>query len=511
MNISRFHTFAIQSTSILIVSILALAASSPAQGQTAINEIQWLSNVEEAKAIASRENKLVLLHFGASWCRPCRSLESFVFKSKSVQNAISENVVPVKLDADRALDMVNEYDVQIVPFDIVITPGGRIISERRSPADSDNYAKMIHSTSNASRSLEKEKMGPIAHQRSRIKNRMISGLNADQMRPEAPSVEEFGLSKDGSRLARKQAAFATEGNAQKQTNPWVAKAGPNVDAATESTFDSGVAVADLERSKVLSRQRSWAAPTTATGRAKPQRIVNERYFESIGVTPPDAASTIANRTQSGDQKSTVNPFKLTSATTTVESAPVAEDELLPAEAPQPNVGGDFKLPMDAVAPEEVNTFEAAENAMDLSLDLEISEQEESPSVIEKEAKFGLRGKCPVTLISEGRWEDGNPKYGIVHRDRTYLFSSQEKLEQFRKNPDAFSPVLAGFDPVIYQEEGKLVDGLVENGVFMGKTPNQQVILFKDAATRGKFQLDPKKYLNVVRQATMQTGSESMMR
>lgn len=269
-----------------------------------------------------------------------------------------------------------------------------------------------------------------------------------------------------------------------------------------------VAVEDLERSKVLSRDTAWSTPAAPSRRAKPQRIVNERYFESIGVTPPNSGSQIANSTPN-NQKSTENPFKLTSSTTTIESSPAFEEELPSDDAEQRDSGGDFKLPIETDTSENIDTFDAAENSLGLSLDLDIVEEEKPPA----ETKFGLRGKCPVTLITEGRWEDGNPKFGIVHRDRTYLFASQEKLEQFRKNPDGFSPVLAGFDPVIYQEEGKLVDGLVENGVFMGRTPKQQVILFKDAATRGKFQLDPKKYLNVVRQATKQTGngSSSMMR
>jgi len=70
-------------------------------------------------------------------------------------------------------------------------------------------------------------------------------------------------------------------------------------------------------------------------------------------------------------------------------------------------------------------------------------------------------------------------------------------------------MLAGFDPVVYHEQGELVEGLVENGIFMGRTPEQKVVLFKDAATRSKFQASPKDYLETIRQATKSTKATMM--
>ena len=88
----------------------------------------------------------------------------------------------------------------------------------------------------------------------------------------------------------------------------------------------------------------------------------------------------------------------------------------------------------------------------------------------------------------------------MHRDRTYLFSSKEKYELFKTNPDRFSPILSGYDPVIFHEQGQLLDGLEENGVFMGKNEKQHIVLFKNQETRAKFQANPKLYLDSVRQA-----------
>ncbi|MEM7785395.1 MAG: hypothetical protein AAF623_18765, partial [Planctomycetota bacterium] len=117
-------------------------------------------------------------------------------------------------------------------------------------------------------------------------------------------------------------------------------------------------------------------------------------------------------------------------------------------------------------------------------------------------KTALKGKCPVTLLTEGKWVNGDERFGCVHRNRVYLFASQQKLNQFFENPDAYSPIVAGYDPVIFMETGKLVDGQEKYGVFMGKTPNQRVILFRSSDSRDKFQAQPSQYLNTIREAML---------
>jgi len=118
----------------------------------------------------------------------------------------------------------------------------------------------------------------------------------------------------------------------------------------------------------------------------------------------------------------------------------------------------------------------------------------------EKSKFALNGKCPVSLLTQGQWVDGKKEIGCVHRDRVYLFASAENREAFLANPDQLSPLLAGFDPVIFEETGKLVEGEERFGSFMGDAPNQRIVLFKTADTRDRFQKEPLRYINVVRSA-----------
>jgi len=457
------------------IAVMGLMASNVnAQG---MNEIQWLTNVEQAKEMAKKQDKLVLLHFHANWSRPCKALDTYVYRSTAVKKTIAENVVAVKLDADRELNLVNEFDVAMVPFDIVITPGGRIVSERRSPVDAENYVKMIASTATASQLLVKEKVGSVAYQREVVKNRSLRGQNPTDFRVDGPTVEEFGLSKDSSLLQRRQTAF-TENNSVSKKNPFVGQQS-NQNSELASVNQEPVSAQDLERDKFLSRERSWAAPSQETRRAKPQRIVNDRYFESIAETqtPVQVASTRSAKPAT---------FALASNSLEVDL----------------DFDSGFDLELNNNSAQEQNEFKVQPTVQSVTApSIDLVDLTPKTPLLDRH-KVSLKGKCPVTLITEGRWVNGDSQFGIVHRNRTYIFASAGKLAEFKKAPDKYSPMLAGYDPVVYHEQGKLVEGLVENGIFMGSAPGQQVVLFQNAETRSKFQATPKDYLETIRQATL---------
>ena len=133
---------------------------------------------------------------------------------------------------------------------------------------------------------------------------------------------------------------------------------------------------------------------------------------------------------------------------------------------------------------------------------------EQASATPAKPTYALHGKCPVTLLTKSKWVDGEEEIGCVHRNRVYIFASQENLQLFQTEPDAYSPILAGYDPVIFEETGRLVDGEEEYGVFMGKTPKQRIVLFASPETRARFQLEPRRYLQTVRQAMDKSSTTS---
>jgi YHS domain-containing protein len=102
----------------------------------------------------------------------------------------------------------------------------------------------------------------------------------------------------------------------------------------------------------------------------------------------------------------------------------------------------------------------------------------------------------VTLVERQQWAMGTPKFGAIHRGRTYLFLGPEEAKKFMANPDLYSPVLSGNDPVLALDNQMSVPGKREFGVYA----DNRIFLFADAASRAKFEQNPKRYATEALQA-----------
>ncbi len=105
--------------------------------------------------------------------------------------------------------------------------------------------------------------------------------------------------------------------------------------------------------------------------------------------------------------------------------------------------------------------------------------------------FGLDGFCPVSLMEKQQWVPGDPRWGMTHRGRTYLFAGPEEQARFAKDPDRYAPVVSGNDVVLATEQGQTVSGMREHGVFFGS----RVYLFSSEDTLKKFAENPNLYAN----------------
>lgn len=108
-----------------------------------------------------------------------------------------------------------------------------------------------------------------------------------------------------------------------------------------------------------------------------------------------------------------------------------------------------------------------------------------------DAPLGLDGYCPVTMLTLRQWRKGDSRYGVVHRRRTYLFVGEAQQKQFLADPDRFSLMFSGYDPVHFQETGQLVDGKREHGV----TYNDRMVLFATKKSMTEFLSSPDAYMN----------------
>ena len=529
---------------IVIFAIIAgwcsFAGNATAQ-QFNYNAIQWEPNPHTAALKARAESKAVMLHFTADWCGPCQNQKRFVFSSPEVVRAIHQNAVPVLVNIDTNKALAEELNVRSIPHDIFLTPDGEVIARRNSPTETTNFVNMCksikyqpnlngdqHDSAIAQLKREMSPMNAPSGQRSNfgasgpnevssvgISNearalakrsnygQMINNPNkgafANQQQPANPKMELqnalAGLASDVSNASskpRKSRFF--EIPEKRLENPAAA-----YDPATNE-FHPHRANEHFDRRAFLAKQRPEITVPRNAPAAKPIRITNNEFFRQA-----NQAKLTSSQSMPGLEVSEMfdaSSGKLINSETTGPSFARIQKE----NDNQP-VGPTNEAKIIASSNARIQSYKEGEPkfAQQASMLKEQPAQVSTPPKnltvnVAAEEDFALHGKCPVSLIQDGQWVEGNAQWGIVHRDRTYLFSSKEKYELFKTNPDRFSPILSGYDPVIFHEQGQLLDGLEENGVFMGKNEKQHIVLFKNQETRAKFQANPKLYLDSVRQA-----------
>ncbi|MCF6347233.1 MAG: thioredoxin family protein [Flavobacteriaceae bacterium] len=67
-----------------------------------VNAQEWLTNFEEAKKIASAENRNIVLVFqGSDWCAPCIKLDKEIWSTDEFKNYAKEHFVMIQADFPR--------------------------------------------------------------------------------------------------------------------------------------------------------------------------------------------------------------------------------------------------------------------------------------------------------------------------------------------------------------------------------------------------------------------------
>lgn len=116
------------------------AAVAPLNCPAADAQHAWRTNFAAARAEAEREQKPLLIHFGATWCPPCAKMERDVLKSRDIKQLLGARVIGVKLDFDQNKRLAEHYVIKRLPSDILIDPhNGRVLLESQGAMDLQKY------------------------------------------------------------------------------------------------------------------------------------------------------------------------------------------------------------------------------------------------------------------------------------------------------------------------------------------------------------------------------------
>lgn len=122
----------------VVMGVLLL--NSVALGQ---DSLRWQPTLEGAKRLAAQTDRLVLIHFWADWCQPCRVMDRDVYPQQEVISAMQTHFVPVRINADYFPATSKQYGVTALPVDVILTPGGQVVEKIQGVTLAPQYAARL--------------------------------------------------------------------------------------------------------------------------------------------------------------------------------------------------------------------------------------------------------------------------------------------------------------------------------------------------------------------------------
>lgn len=89
------------------------------------------------------QKKLLVITFGADWCKWCRKLEADTFLDERV-NALADKFLWVKVDVEEQTELAARFGVQGLPQTFVLDSDDRVIATRPGYTGPDEFVKFLN-------------------------------------------------------------------------------------------------------------------------------------------------------------------------------------------------------------------------------------------------------------------------------------------------------------------------------------------------------------------------------
>jgi thiol-disulfide isomerase/thioredoxin len=123
--------------------VLFLGLARLVEAEAPAPEIAWVTDLREGMQLAKIHNKPLMLHFYGDHCPPCRMLDAKAFRNQDLVLALNDNVIAVKINADRSRDVAQQYQVTRWPTDVFLHADGTVIERGVSNQDPQAYTRTV--------------------------------------------------------------------------------------------------------------------------------------------------------------------------------------------------------------------------------------------------------------------------------------------------------------------------------------------------------------------------------
>ncbi|WP_298310507.1 thioredoxin family protein [uncultured Aquimarina sp.] len=105
---------------------------------TTIAQVQWIHDFELGRAIAIEQKKWMVVDFWASWCGPCKRMDSKLWQTTAI-NSIKDNFVFVKVNFDRKREFAKYFNIKSLPTVLIMDPNKAVIDRKTGYRHTDEY------------------------------------------------------------------------------------------------------------------------------------------------------------------------------------------------------------------------------------------------------------------------------------------------------------------------------------------------------------------------------------
>ncbi len=374
----------------LVALLLCVAAAAPALAEPPVTGVRWQLDLDEARAIAEKEKKLLLVHFTAPWCAPCAALDATVYNQPAVAQVVHTSYIPVKLNTDEFPATCERFGIVQMPTDVVITPEGQVLDKFTPPRTPMAYVSKVGQLAQG-----------YAHQKQREFQR------SPMSSPETLPIE---------------GAYANLRLPAGQQNPLVDPRTALPNTTTLNPFAGSQMSATQAGSTTPQPGTQAPAAAVAATPPAPPTITENQYVVSM----PDAAGAQGQvATTDGAQ----------------DAATEAESIKLPAGAPP--LGFDGFCPVSVRLPPPHQKWEKGKvewGAIHRGRTYLFASQELRDQFLRTPDAYApaLSGVDPVLAIDEKRAEQGLREFALEYNGQVYMFSSKETMMQFWQKCDLYS-------------------------------------------------------------------------